>query len=109
MIDPGTLLGLLGSVTGSKSSTDDIFGRLLDMASSGGDDVDPEELSEIKEEVADLANTWKALELELEERRKVLASRSDVRDELVANANKSHTDFLEALRRRKQREADLPQ
>ncbi len=109
MIDPGTLLGLLGSVTGSKSNTDDILGRLLDMASSGGDGVDPEELSELKEEVAELANTWKALELELEERRKVLASRSAVRDELVADANKSHTDFLEALRRRKEREAGLPQ
>lgn len=109
MIDPGTLLGFMGTMAGSQTKMDRITDRLLDMVGAGGDNVDTEELAVLRDEVADLANTWKALELELKERREILMHRVDERDALLADANKSHKTFLEALRLRKERESKLPE
>lgn len=88
------LMGLAGLDLNS------ILSRLMNMA--GG--VDPAELEAVETEMKELSAKLLAGAKELEIRRHILSNLKEERDALHADANESHNDLLDAMRRRKERE-----
>ncbi len=102
-IDPGTIMGLGSLLSDSGMDLNSILSRVLGMA---GGTTDPAELLAIEIEMEELAAKLAAGAKELKERRLVLSNLETERDALHADADKSHNDLLDAMHRRKEREAN---